>query len=215
MIIVRILGMLFLATGVALCISKNKSDHGKETWESKHNIQIKKWWYIGKGENSWGTPRHEHLYKKHIRQNIRKASKGIDIYRDYFRFDRKKHFDLFQYDTYSIKKFRRPRYWGCLPWDFDDIVEYLVVKLTIQGCEAFGRFSLGLEHREQGHEIWQVRERLIKTYSDLEDMVWLEDGEYKACESFEERQAYLHERYEQPLTDVFTYIGEHFRSWWD
>lgn len=183
--------------------------------KSKATNPIKRWWYLNKDGTSWGTPRHAYLYRRHLRRNVKTAKKGVDIYRDYFRIGNKKHIDLFQIDKYSIKKLQRPRWWGCLPWDFDDIIEYLIVKLTIQGCESFSRFAMGLEHREQGHEIWRVRERLLKHYYDLEDCVWLDDPNYQACTTFEERQAYVHEHYEQPLIDTFTYIGERFRYWWD
>lgn len=40
------IGFFFILFGFALMGSKNKSNKGKETWESKHNIVIKKWWYI-------------------------------------------------------------------------------------------------------------------------------------------------------------------------
>lgn len=195
---------------------EDKREAKEMTWlKSKATNPIKRWWYLNKEGTSYGTPYHLYLYKRHIRRRVKTAKRGIDIYRDYFRFGNKKHFDLFQCDIYSMKKLHSPRWWGCLPWDFDDIIEYLIVKLTIQGCESFSRFAMGLEHREQGHEIWQVRERLMKAYYALEECTWAEDEGYRACETFEERQAYIQEHYEQPLTDVFTYIGEHFRFWWD
>ena len=43
---IRFLGIFCTACAVVLQMSKKKSDKGEETWESKHNITIKKWWYI-------------------------------------------------------------------------------------------------------------------------------------------------------------------------
>ena len=42
----KYLGIFLLAVGISLMWSKRKSDHGEETWESKHNIGIRKWQYI-------------------------------------------------------------------------------------------------------------------------------------------------------------------------
>ena len=39
-------GIFLLAVGFSLMWSKRKSDHGEGTWESKHNIGIRKWQYI-------------------------------------------------------------------------------------------------------------------------------------------------------------------------
>ena len=42
----KYLGIFLLAVGFSLMWFKRKSDHGKETWESTHNIGIRKWQYI-------------------------------------------------------------------------------------------------------------------------------------------------------------------------
>ena len=42
----KYLGIFLLAVGFILMWFKRKSDHGEETWESKHNIGIRKWQYI-------------------------------------------------------------------------------------------------------------------------------------------------------------------------
>lgn len=42
----KYLGIFLLAVGISLMWFKRKSDHGEETWESKHNIGIRKWQYI-------------------------------------------------------------------------------------------------------------------------------------------------------------------------
>lgn len=42
----KYLGMFLLAVGFSLMWSKRKRDHGEETWESQHNIGIRKWQYI-------------------------------------------------------------------------------------------------------------------------------------------------------------------------
>lgn len=42
----KYLGIFLLAVGFSLMWFKRKNDHGKETWESTHNIGIRKWQYI-------------------------------------------------------------------------------------------------------------------------------------------------------------------------
>jgi hypothetical protein len=54
---------------------------------------------------------------------------------------------------------------NCSIWDMTDLIDYLIVKLTVMGVYHGGAFSHVLYHKQKMHTIWQARKMLIEAIS--------------------------------------------------
>lgn len=154
--------------------------------EKAGNNLFKKFFYLGaydfknhkweKEVFNWHTSMYDHFaYKKFLKYVRRIERKGINIKRWYM--DETMNFRLYQSWENPYRKF-------CLSWwkwwlkcsidhftydyktclfDYSDIFSDLIVKLTIKGL-YIGLYGNSVTHKEQMHEIWVAREKLIKSY---------------------------------------------------
>lgn len=141
---------------------------------------FKKWFYLGKGKDKVNNVyckntmfddfRRKAFYK--WRKRIEK--KGVNIVRPYYKDYYSGHvhnYKLFKYYDYKYSNlWNRIRYGlqyspHCSIWDMTDLMDYLIVKLTIMGVYHGGGFSHVLYHKQKMHTIWQARKMLIEATS--------------------------------------------------
>lgn len=187
---------------------------------------IKIWYYLGLGKDKAenvickNTPFDRNRKKAFYRWRKKIEKSGVNIRRPYFS-DYNNHtcnYGLFKYYDYKysniLNKIKycldyRPY---CSIWDMSDIIEYLILKLTILGVYHGGGFSHILYSRQQMHSIWIARKLLIEaissediynyhknlafqkhfhinaSYYDLlsnfDEKSFIEEGEFKESEKF-------------------------------
>ena len=108
-----------------------------------------------------------------------------------------------------------PRYHYKTCWyDYYDLFQTLIVKLTIKGL-ALGLFGNATTHKEQMHEIWEVRRELIKAYNFEDYYEWkcnidiLKDN--PSSDWFKERE----EKWKECLNKSFGLLARDIRNMWD
>lgn len=187
---------------------------------------FKKWFYLGFGKDKENnvycknTPfdhrRKEAFYK--WRKRIER--KGIDIKRPYFS-EYTKHicnYRVFKHYKYAYSSlWKRIRYglFEYAPhtslWDMSDVIDYLIVKLTIMGVYHGGGFSHILYNKQEMHTIWVARKMLIEAISSEDIYDYAKDIEFQ--EHFHVNTPYfnLHENFNRK---DFIEKGE-INSGWD
>lgn len=178
----------FLAHCEVMCEKRGKAAV-KYLKEKAGNSFIKKFFYLGKYDfkkrkfekekNYWRDSLYDKIKWRKFKKYIRKIEmKGVIIKRPYmdkpityriYGSDKwenhyrkycsswwkqtfENFFDLFKY-RYKICSF-----------DYYDIFNNLIVNLTVKGM-YLGLYGNATIHKVQMHEIWEARERLIKTYN--------------------------------------------------
>lgn len=144
----------------------------------KNNI-FKKWFYLGRGKDKENnvyckaTMFDDFRRKSFNKWRKRIERKGVNIIRPYFN-DNNKHvrnYKIFRYFDYHYSNiWNRIKYGfqyspNCSIWDMTDLIDYLIVKLTVMGVYHGGGFSHVLYHKQKMHTIWQARKMLIEAIS--------------------------------------------------
>lgn len=147
---------------------------------------IKTWFYLGRGKDKKqnvyyrDTPFDNCRKKSFYRWRKRIERHGVLVKRPYFgAYDNFQHnYKLFKFYDYTYSNvFRKMRYAfdyspHCSIWDMSDLIDYLIVKLTIMGVYHGGRFSHVLYYKQKMHSIWQARKMLIEAINadDIYDL---------------------------------------------
>ena len=109
--------------------------------------------------------------------------------------------DVFRNSTYLFRYNRRVCF-----WDYYDLYSYLIINLTIKGV-YFAKFGISTEHKNQAHECWLAREKLIKSYF-YDVMMFSENRDNEGLKKWYENEVIADE-------DAFNYLGKHIKNLWD
>lgn len=153
---------------------------------------FKVWFYLGFGKDKEkNVSCHSTLFdtwrKKKFYRWYRKVERyGVDVKRPYFS-DYTKHvfnYRLFKFYDYKYSKLWKLKYLfeykpHCSVWDMSDVMDYIIVKLTILGVYHGGGFSHLLYRKQQMHSIWTARKMLIEAISSEEIYMYAKDKSFQ------------------------------------
>lgn len=181
-------------------------------------------------EDYYSTP-YDKLRWKAIKKWQKKIEKhGLEIKRPYFYYGKEKYhiwnshlehggvykkFCSYWWKDQFEKIVDIPKYHYKTCWyDYSDLFSSLIVKLTIKGL-FLGLHGNAVTHKEQMHEIWEVRKELIKAYNFEDYYEWkcgidiLKDN--PNSEWYKERE----EKYKECLNNAFGLLAKNIRNMWD
>ena len=150
---------------------------------------FKRWFYLGTGKDklhniSWRiTPFDKARRRAFYKWRRKTEEKGIIIKRDYLEFDN--HIGLQRYYNYQYShlkdKIIDKLEWhpNLSTWDMTDILNALLIKLTILGVYHAAGFSHILHAKDQMHEIWYARKLLIDAITAEDKYNYLKEEAFK------------------------------------
>lgn len=210
------------------------------------NSRIKKWFYLGKDfENYTTTPYDKLAWFLFKRYCVKLEKKGVflkrgwmkepircRLYKDRRLFESpyRKFCSSWWKDLFS-NIFKTPTYnRRVCPYDFFDLYENLIVNLTIKGL-TFGLHGVAAKHKEQMHECWLIRNKVLKAYQQEDYAEWVAT---KAVENRfginnydvlgndnKEVSEFYYTEYSQVLKDsdfsveAFSELGKYINDLWD
>lgn len=234
--------------------------------EKAGNNPFKKWFYLGKFDKKeneyafegWHWTPYDKLVWKHFKKYCKKLEvKGVFIKRSWFEDDDKARIRIYK----SRRVFESPYRKFCSYWwkdilenirdiptynhkvctfDFYDIYENLIVNLTVKGL-YFGLHGMCTKSKQQMHECWITREKLLKAYyqedwasynakmscKEVYGIAWSPEYKYTnhTIETVnvpsKEIEDYYNEQYMKGLSDTsisrdaFADLAEYINDLWD
>lgn len=171
---------------------------------------FKRWFYLGLGKDKEhnvyckNTPFDRYRKEAFYKWRKRIERKGVDIKRPYFS-DYTKHicnyrvFKHYKYHYSSIWKRIKYGLFEYTPhtslWDMSDLMDYLIVKLTIMGVYHGGGFSHVLYNKQKMHTIWIARKMLIEAMASEDIYNYAKDCEFQQHFHIKECFFNLHENF--------------------
>ncbi len=207
-------------------LKKLQENNNTKDWFEISDYEVK----VYSIEDYYSTP-YDNLRWKAIKKWQKKIEKhGLEIKRPYFYYGKEKYhiwnshlehggvykkFCSYWWKDQFDKIIDIPKYHYKTCWyDYSDLFSSLIVKLTIKGL-FLGLHGNAITHKEQMHEIWEVRRELIKAYNFDDYYEWkceidiLKDN--PGTEWYKERE----EKHKKCLNNAFGLLARNIRNMWD
>lgn len=200
-------------------------------YNGEHKLEIKERIVNGYAIDDYGNTPYDKLRWKAIHRWQKKIEKhGLEIRRPYFYYGKEKYFIwnshlehggvYRKFCNYWWKdQFERiidiPKYHYKTCWyDYFDLFTSLIVKLTIKGL-YLGLYGNSVTHKEQMHEIWEVRRELIKAYNFEDYYEWKCGIDVLKDNPGEDWHKERAKKEKECMNKAFALLSKYIRNMWD
>lgn len=181
-------------------------------------------------ENYGNTPYDKLRWKAILKWQKKIEKRGLEIRRPYFYYGKEKYHIWNSHLEYGdvYKKFCKswwknqfekiidiPKYHYKTCWyDYSDLFTSLIVKLTIKGL-YLGLYGNSVTHKEQMHEICEVRRELIKAYNFDDYYEWKCGIDILKDNPSEEWYKELADKKKECMNNAFALLSKYIENMWD